>query len=92
MAFSCSTDGPLVKSVSPITLSPLVRSTMMKLSELTDRRLTASAGYDSWVHCHCSPAFWTNPSSLRIDSISCTLNAPKVDVEVNGNSNAAHFT
>ena len=43
------------------------------------RRLTASAGYDSWVQCHCRwpprrPRLlkWTNPSSAGCSRISCT--------------------
>ena len=65
MAFSWSVDGPLVKSVSPMTRSPLVVSTTTKLSDDTDRRLTASAGYDSFVQFHCPSAWWTKPSSDR---------------------------
>ena len=45
--------GPLVKSVSPMTRGSWVVSTITKLSDDTDRRLTASAGYDSLVHVHC---------------------------------------
>ena len=48
--------GPLVKSVSPITRVSSVVSTITKLSEDTDRRLTASAGYDSFVQVHCVSA------------------------------------
>ena len=44
--------GPLVKSVSPMTRVSRVVSTTTKLSEETDRRLTASAGYDSLVQVH----------------------------------------
>ncbi len=44
MAFSCSVDGPLVKLVSPMTFAPRVVSTITKLSDEIDRRLTASAG------------------------------------------------
>ena len=40
----------------PITRSPLVWSMITKLSEVTLRKLTASAGYDSCVHCHCPSA------------------------------------
>ena len=52
MAFGCSVDGPLVKSVSPMTRVSRVVSTTTKLSDDTDRRLTASAGYDSFVQVH----------------------------------------
>ena len=46
-----------------MTRSPLVVSTTTKLSDDTERRLTASAGYDSLVQFHCPSAWWTNPSS-----------------------------
>ena len=36
MAFGCSVDGPLVKSVSPMTLVSRVVSTTTKLSDDTD--------------------------------------------------------
>jgi hypothetical protein len=42
-----------VKSVSPMTFDPRVMSTTTKLSDEIDRRLTASAGYDSLVQFHC---------------------------------------
>ena len=40
-----------MKLVSPMTSAPLVVSTTTKLSDEIERRLTASAGYDSLVHC-----------------------------------------
>ncbi len=92
MAFSCRVDGPAVKSVSPMTRSPSVVSTTTKLSDVTDRRLTASAGYDSCVHCHWPSAWWTKPSSASTDRISCTLIDPNASSARNGSSNAAHFT
>ena len=42
---------------------------MTKLSDETDRRLTASAGYDSFVHCHV-------PSSPSSPSARCTSPSP----------------
>src|SRR6187431_3246285 len=100
MAFSWSVDGPLVKLVSPITSAPLVVSTTTKLSDEIDRRLTASAGYDSLVHCQVpsvsssspGPVRCTNPLSSRMLSTSWTLCFPYCSVVVNGSSNAAHFT
>src|SRR6266704_2701860 len=47
MALGWRVEGPLVKSVSPITRVARVVSTITKLSEETERKLTASAGYDS---------------------------------------------
>ena len=35
-----------------MTRAPRVVSTITKLSDDTERRLTASAGYDSFVHVH----------------------------------------
>ena len=40
-----------------------VVSTTTKLSDDTDRKLTASAGYDSLVHVHCSTSRGAPPSS-----------------------------
>ena len=40
-----------MKLVSPMTSDPFVVSTTTKLSDEIDLRLTASAGYDSLVHC-----------------------------------------
>src|SRR4030095_11607816 len=101
----CSVGGPLVKLVSPITSAPLVVSTTTKLSDEIDRRLTASAGYDSFVHCQvpsvlssswgpasAGPVRCTNPLSSRMPSTSWTLCFPYCSVVVNGSSNAAHFT
>src|SRR5688572_27480399 len=78
MAFGCSVDSALVKSVSPITLAPLVWSVITKLSDDTDRRLTALAGYDSLVQCHCpsassAPDRCTRPDSWSTPSTSWTL-------------------
>ncbi len=53
--------------------SPRVMSTTTKLSDETDRRLTASAGYDSCVQFHWPSAWWTKPSSARTWRISCTF-------------------
>ena len=99
MAFSCSVDGPLLKLVSPITSAPLVVSTTTKLSDEMDRRLTASAGYDSFVHCQVprsSPVAVgpMNQTALLQDAehfLNVMPAVPALDV-VNGSSNAAHFT
>ena len=63
MAFSCSVAGPLVKLVSPMTSAPRVVSTTTKLSDEIERRLNASAGYDSLVHCQSDPVWCTRPFS-----------------------------
>src|SRR5882724_1516402 len=67
MALGCSVAGPLVKSVSPITRGSVVVSTITKLSEETERRLTASAGYDSFVQVHL-PISRGAPSPLAAGS------------------------
>ena len=55
MAFSWRiVEGALVKSISPMTRVVSVLSTTTKLSDDTDRRLIASAGYDSLVQCQCA--------------------------------------
>ena len=97
MAFSCSVDGPLLKLVSPITSAPCVVSTITKLSDEIERRLTASAGYDSLVHCHCAAARAVvgavhEAASWQDASTSCTSCRPNGSVVVNGSSKAAHFT
>ncbi len=88
MAFSWRVAGPLVKSVSPITRSPFVQSTTTKLSDETDRRLTASAGYDSFVQFHWPSARCTKPSSdehgqdrLKIDLATELLVVPERQFE-----------
>ncbi len=92
MAFSCSVAGPLVKLVSPMTSAPRVVSTTTKLSDEIDRRLTASAGYDSLVHCQSAPVRCTRPFSDSTRRTSWTSWQPYCSDVVNGNSNAAHFT
>ena len=100
MAFSWSVEGPLLKLVSPITSAPCVVSTTTKLSDEIDRRLTASAGYDSLVHCQAprhrpepsASVRWTKPFSCSTPSTSCTSWRPNDSAVVNGSSNAAHFT
>ena len=42
-----------------MTRASRVVSTMTKLSDDTDRRLTASAGYDSLVQVHCDSSRWS---------------------------------
>ena len=74
-----------------------VVSTMTKLSDDTDRRLTASAGYDSLVQVQCacpspaSPARCTRPCSASRPRISCTSCFPNASAPVNGSSKAAHL-
>src|SRR4051794_24510078 len=97
MALGCSVDGPLEKSVSPITRGSPVVSTITKLSEETDRKLTASAGYDSLVQFQTedaspgSPPRCTSPCSASRPRISCTSWRPNVSAPENGSSNAAHL-
>ena len=65
-----------------MTSAPCVVSTTTKLSDEIDRRLTASAGYDSFVHCHCAVAIPAGPrgartrSSASTPSTSCTSCRP----------------
>ena len=87
-----------MKLVSPITSAPRVVSTITKLSDEIERRLTASAGYDSFVHCHsprCSGPDARAPrpfsASTRQDFLDVVTSGTCSDVE-KGNSNAAHFT
>ena len=54
---------------------------MTKLSDDTDRRLTALAGYDSLVQCHCpsassAPERCTSPDSCSTPSTSWTFDLP----------------
>ena len=85
-----------------MTSAPRVISTTTKLSDEIERRLTASAGYDSFVHCQLDAA----RDSPRVASIAAMDEAalredgedllhvmtPYSSAVVNGSSKAAHFT
>ena len=102
MAFGCSVAGPLVKSVSPMTRASRVVSTMTKLSDDTDRRLTASAGIR-----FARPGPRDVVALVGIDRAAAPMDEalfgedpedflqvcrPNASPSVNGSSNAAHFT
>src|SRR4029079_5637785 len=76
-----------------MTRGSLVVSTMTKLSDDTERRLTASAGYDSFVHVHgaSSDGWWTSPCSASTRSLSWSAALPNDSVALNGSSKAAHL-
>ena len=65
--------------------------TALTLSDDTDRRLTASAGYDSCVQFHWPSAWWTKPSSPSRPSTACRSSCPNVSSAWNGSSKAAHL-
>src|SRR5438093_10941859 len=88
MAFGCSVAGPLVKSVSPMTRVSRVVSTTTKLSDDTDRKRTASAGYDSLVHVHCSASRGAPPPRAGTASLVLALE-PRLSRSGEGCSSAA---
>src|SRR2546428_13467270 len=65
-----------------------VVSTTTKLSDDTDRKLTASAGYDSLVHVHCSTSRGAPPPRAGTASLVLALE-PRLSRSGEGCSSAA---